>query len=294
MKKSFKKLTGKLVGKNRRIALHPLFVITIFAYLILGKFFVAIFSFLTVILHELAHSFMARIFGYQTGQILLMPYGASLKFSDEIPKNVMPYVALAGPLFNILIAVILICFWWIIPSSYSYTLDVVKINISVGFFNLIPVFPLDGSRVLMCIINDQNKAFKFFKWGGAVIGLGLFGVGIATIFFEFNLSFIVMGIFLCIGALSGIRRERFTSMANKRSFEKKLSEGVEVKTVFIDKNITLSKLVRMLSSSKYLQFNVVEDSNMTIVSSFSEPQLEEFCLNYPLKTPIGNIINIET
>ncbi len=151
----------------------------------------------SVIIHEISHGFMALAFGDKTaqyqGRLTLNPikhidlFGsiilpALLFFSTKgvfmigwakpVPYNpynlknakiAEPMIALAGPLSNLLVAVIfgLIIRFAPIPSQlvviFTY---VVLINIALAVFNLVPIPPLDGSKVIFSFIPNNRFIFS--------------------------------------------------------------------------------------------------------------------------------------
>src|SRR5262249_41397934 len=114
--------------------------------------------FLCVLLHELGHALAARTYGISTPDITLLPIGGVPRL-QRMPENPLQeiIVAVAGPLVNVLIAVI-IALWTTV--SYDATGGVVakpglsmaarlfSVNVTLVLFNLIPAFPMDGGRVL--------------------------------------------------------------------------------------------------------------------------------------------------
>jgi Zn-dependent protease len=122
--------------------------------------FLAVFT--CVVLHELGHSLMAMRFGVRVRRILLMPVGGMAEF-DAIPRKPVQelLIAIAGPAVNFAIAAVLWCIvsfpdGWddvSIPSSLG---DIGRFlllaNLVMGFFNLIPAFPMDGGRILRALL----------------------------------------------------------------------------------------------------------------------------------------------
>ncbi|GAB4272925.1 MAG TPA: hypothetical protein DIU37_00505 [Opitutae bacterium] len=114
-----------------------------------------------VVLHELGHSLVARHYGIGIRRILLLPIGGMAEF-ERIPRTPKKelLITLAGPAVNFFIAAALILFGGIMPENFlqeSLTFHqllnfVLFVNLVMGFFNLIPVFPMDGGRILRAIL----------------------------------------------------------------------------------------------------------------------------------------------
>ena len=150
--------------------------------------------FLTMPVHEFAHGFAATKLGDNTprwqGRLTLNPFahidwiGAAciLLFgfgwakpvevnarSFRNPKGGMALVAFAGPLSNLIVAFVSLLFLnaisLITPTSettytillyvLSFFYFIAMINISLAVFNLIPIPPLDGSRILNAVLPDR-------------------------------------------------------------------------------------------------------------------------------------------
>ncbi len=132
--------------------------------------------FLCVILHELGHAIAAKYFGIETQSIDILPIGgvASLKTAPKKPIEEFS-IALAGPLMNGLIALCIFPFLlWLIPNGLRYfdsinpyrdnfLLLIFATNILLAVSNLIPAFPMDGSRVLRAILS--MKMSRYFATG---------------------------------------------------------------------------------------------------------------------------------
>jgi stage IV sporulation protein FB len=146
-----------------------------------------------VLLHEFGHVFAARSFGIRTPDITLLPIGglARLEKMPEQPWQEL-IVAIAGPLVNVVIAIVLFVVIGGIPdftdpAMLSFTSPVallsrlMVINVWLVIFNLIPAFPMDGGRVLRALLAMAMPYAKAtsvaatvgqaFAVLGAVIGL---------------------------------------------------------------------------------------------------------------------------
>jgi Zn-dependent protease/CBS domain-containing protein len=148
----------------------------------------ALLIFVSVLLHELAHSLVAKRRGMAVKSITLFILGGVSNLEDEPEKPGVEFtMAIVGPVTSLVLAVI---FWGLarltpnpgtpVGAILSY---MAIINLFLGIFNLLPGFPLDGGRVLRSIIwsstnsliratNIATRIGQFFGW--ALIGVGIF------------------------------------------------------------------------------------------------------------------------
>ena len=144
-------------------------------------FIIAIFA--CVVAHEFGHALMARRYGIRTPDITLLPIGglARLERMPEKPgQEIM--VALAGPVVNLAIAVVLILFLGaqvdlesledLDNPALSFLARLAAVNLFIAVFNMIPAFPMDGGRVLRAVLAARMDRLKATQVA-ATIGQGL-------------------------------------------------------------------------------------------------------------------------
>ncbi len=120
--------------------------------------------FASVALHELGHSVVAQKKGSHIQEIVLYPFGGAAKISN-IPSKPMDeiQVALAGPAVSLLLGLAGIFIGFRIYTSQPegsplpLTLQLGAINIVLFVFNLFPVFPMDGGRVLRAFLARKKS-----------------------------------------------------------------------------------------------------------------------------------------
>ncbi len=151
--------------------------------------------FACVLAHEFGHALAAARYGIPTRDITLLPIGglARLERMPEEPKQEL-VIALAGPMVNVVIAAIL---WLGIQTfggnaqltpdlllSDSLAGGLLKANIALVLFNMLPAFPMDGGRVLRSLIAmrvSHLRATEIAARIGRWMALGFFVIGFLTL-----------------------------------------------------------------------------------------------------------------
>ena len=149
-----------------RIDLKILFFLALFYFTKQIKIYVLVLGF--AFLHELAHMIVGLLIGFKPQSIEIMPFGFRLKLipkKEDIETKIKKanlvelkyiYVAIAGPLFNLITATV---FSYISLKVNSEIVDLITYsNLLIFIFNLIPIYPLDGGRVVNSVlkINKDN------------------------------------------------------------------------------------------------------------------------------------------
>jgi len=198
-----------------RLVNNPLLLLLFIVFTIVPLLF-------SIAFHELAHGYVAYKFGDITpkamgrltlnplkhldllGTILLITVGLGWAKPIIINPNNIPtstkqmLVALAGPSSNFLLALIFACIISFLENYCDITYNnfiimffnvVVTINIALGVFNLVPLPPLDGSRIVAWLlpIKLKEQYYKLEKYGMFIMLLLLFTIGFSGIFVFANI-----------------------------------------------------------------------------------------------------------
>ncbi len=171
--------------------------------------------FLCVLLHEFGHAFAARAYGIRTPDITLLPIGGVARL-ERMPEN--PWqelvIAVAGPLVNVAIGLLI----WLglgMPSRVAdliiyndpareLAFDLLRVNVMLIAFNLIPAFPMDGGRVLRALLAmklDHSRATLIAARVGQVVAVlfALAALGIPG-YTSFNPFLLFIAFFIFMGA----------------------------------------------------------------------------------------------
>ncbi|WP_253735720.1 M50 family metallopeptidase [Paenibacillus sp. FJAT-26967] len=159
-----------------RFRFHPLFTIVMLLSLATGHFLESATLFGIVFLHELGHYGAAAAFGWRVREIRLLPFGGVLIVDElaSVPSREEMIVALAGPLQHVwLIALGLLCQSLAVgdPVWWQYFIEV---NVMIGLFNLLPILPLDGGKLLQGVLGEwipYQRTIVYAAWTSMVLSL---------------------------------------------------------------------------------------------------------------------------
>ena len=166
----------------------------------------SIFLFISVLLHELAHSIVALKFKIPVREIILFIFGGVAMMEDEAPSPKVEFsVAIAGPIMSFLLGIIFGIFAILYPYNdllNGFLNYLMFVNFGIGLFNLVPAFPLDGGKILRSIIwakKDILIATKISSLTGKIFSGTLIFIGFIFLFKGSFLNFIwylFLGLFL--------------------------------------------------------------------------------------------------
>ncbi|MEK7550773.1 MAG: site-2 protease family protein [Patescibacteria group bacterium] len=185
---------------------------------------------ITITIHEAAHAYVANRLGDPTARLmgrltlnpiahidpygtLLIPFfliliGSPLVFGWAKPVPIDPYnlahprkdsalIAFAGPLVNILLATILAVFVRL-DFENEFLIALIRFNVVLAIFNLIPIHPLDGGKVLVGLLKgDQAHEVEMFlnRYGMILLLMIIFpvfgGVSLLSIIISPIINFIL-------------------------------------------------------------------------------------------------------
>jgi Zn-dependent protease len=194
----------------------------------------AIAFFLSVVLHELGHSIVARHYGIPVSNIKLFVFGGVSQIEAEPPSAKAEFLmAVVGPLVSFALAGAFaglgVAFASVAPLL-ALTKYLAYINGALGLFNLIPGFPLDGGRVVRAIVWGTTKNLRgatvIASSLGRLIGFlfilyGVYQVLTGSLFNGLWIGFI--GWFLESAATSQVQQQRLHDLLAGRRVSQAMS-----------------------------------------------------------------------
>lgn len=135
-----KYLTTKNIFK-----IHPLSYLTAFICVITANFKNFIIFSSIIIVHELGHIIGAIIFKWKIDRVILLPFGGITIFQENIDKSLKEefIIAILGPLLQLV-------FYFLYSGNSIFN----QYNLIILLFNLLPIYPLDGSKIVNILFNE--------------------------------------------------------------------------------------------------------------------------------------------
>jgi len=235
----------------------------------------AILFFAAVLLHELAHSFVAIRNGYTISGITLFIFGGVSEIEKQPPEapgeGLMAFV---GPATSFAIGIILLPIWFLLRDLEGLGATIVAImvgmmsfyNILLAGFNIIPAFPMDGGRVLRSFL---AKRMGFVPATRAAVAIGkAIAIIMAVVGFLYNFWLILIAVFIYIGA-----REEEQGTLTSVALEGITAENAmtrEVKTV--SPSMTVRELMDTILSQKHMGYPVVDGGRVVGIVTLQDAQ----------------------
>jgi Zn-dependent proteases len=258
-------------------------------------FIIAVFACVT--LHEFGHAMMARRFGINAKNIVLLPIGgiASIEKFPDNPRQELA-ISIAGPLVNIAIAILLWLFlmpgtpFWSRPHDISimhghdFIRNLQIVNLVLAAFNLIPAFPMDGGRILRALLGLKLNYIQ-----ATTIAANI-GRAIAILFIVLGILFInpllaFIGVFILFAASS---EEYYLRL-------KSLVKGIRLNEVLmcdydsLQSDMTVQEAANILDSNHSKYFVLMDGA--TPVGSIKRLEIVKAVADMKYNEPIKNLVN---
>ena len=179
----------------------------------------AVVLYLSVLLHEASHAYMARHYGFPVSSITLHFLGGVTAIEAEAKKPRQEFwIAVVGPLSSFGVGLVALALWFVVPDGLLLMVveGLAFGNLFIGVLNLVPGLPLDGGRVLKSAVwqltGSLHRGTVVAAWGGRVTAVAvlLWPLAQQTLWdeppdvFNFVLAFVV-GFFLWNGATASLQ-----------------------------------------------------------------------------------------
>lgn len=243
-------------------------------------------AFISIFIHEICHIIIAKYKGSNFSKFQLHIYGTQVDLADidELLYGDRIKIYLAGPISNLLIALIFFLISFFINSTIIK--EFIVINLGLFLFNMIPAYPLDGARILEVILSN-NMPYKRIQNIMSKVSYTL-GLCFIILFFIFslkedkiNLSLIISGILIWYITYSQQKTSTYILMGNIFMKRNKL-----IRNKYLDNRIIsvyykqeLVNLMSIIDKNRFNTFYILND-DLKIIFIMHEDELIEALKEY--------------
>lgn len=222
--------------------------------------------FVCVVMHEFGHALTARRYGIGTRDITLYPIGGVAMLTGRLRPRHELWVALAGPMVNVALALVMGAGMLIarlpIPATLasvenSFVGSLLAANVAMAVFNLIPAFPMDGGRVLRALLArgmTEERATQIAAGVGQTLAIALFFYGLMKP--EVILTLIAFFVFL------GAGQETQAEAARSFLAGHRVVDAMQTRFRTIGHGASIETAAQMLLDGSQRDFPVVSDQEV--------------------------------
>lgn len=235
--------------------IHPIYYIVCLICIVTGLFKDFIYITLLIFIHEVGHISGALFYNWKIKKLVILPFGGITIFNEMINKSLKEefVILVLGPLFQIL-------FYYVICYFNLSNILITNYHYSLLFFNILPIIPLDGSKLINIILN-KIVSFKYSHIITIIVSLiTLFFLLIRTIIIK-NLILFIIILFLLIKNIKEIKEHKY--LFNKFLYER-YNYNLKFNKIKIIKGIKLEKMKKeyrhlFLYKKYYTEKEVLDD-----------------------------------
>ena len=239
-------------------------IILFFILLSLNKSIIL--AFISIFLHEISHIVVAKKNGCKFNNFKIHIYGTSAEFIniDELSKKEKIQIYLAGPCMNLAIASIFFFVGLIINNSMVD--KIININLNLLLFNVLPAYPLDGSRVLEIILSEKilyKEVTDIISKISYMIALGLIAIFLIIFIYNkgINISLIIAAIIIYLITIGEKKSAKYILMGNIFVKRNKLlrNKYIENKSISVYYKMGLANAMAIIDKNRFNSFYVLDD-----------------------------------
>ena len=259
---------------NIHIKLNFSFLILCVLWIYAGQTDVLFTMIFVVVLHEGFHIFIARLFGLTTEKIELFPFGGAAEIKNINDNYIYEaIVAASGPFISLFTG-----FLW--QRGHNIGLlpqwrDFVDFSFNIALVNILPIYPLDGGRILGCILKEiygEKKGRKTTVISGIAVATAFLIKCLYDLFALKKSSYIIMAIFMFTASLMAIKNPR------RISFREKYWKSEKVKIIKAYENEKVIECLNNMGGNCF--FCVLKvDKDENVLGIYTEKQLLDGIMN---------------
>ncbi len=196
----------------KQIYIHPLAWFVVFIAVATGLFRHLILLAVIIFVHEWGHYIMARFFNWRIRRVVLLPFGGVLEVDEHgnRPFKEEFLVVLFGPVQHVWLTGVGLIFFHFELWSHSTLETFLFYNTTIFIFNLLPIWPLDGGKLLFLLFAyfQPFKKAHLQTLGASMLFLVIFSA-ICIVVFQIYLNLALILLFLLFSIYTEYRHHYY-------------------------------------------------------------------------------------
>lgn len=277
--------------------IHPLFWLVVCSAVWTGHFIEILTLIVLVIIHELGHITAARTYGWRIQVMELLPFGGVAKMEEwgTVPAREEIVVALAGPFHHVFMVLMSFFFYFSGLWSKEWTEYFIQGNFIIAFFNLLPIYPLDGGRILQAALSyilPYRLCISWTLWWSIICSflLAIASFSIPGQGMVFHL--LLIALFLLFSNIIALRQKNFQYL---RFLIQRRDKGVSyealIKKMTVRADEPLRHVMKKWYKEKYHVLEVVDPQGKVIGFLPEEKVLKKYFDQYNPRCVMRELIS---
>jgi stage IV sporulation protein FB len=273
------------MGQKISLRIHPLLWVVACSAVWTGYFIEFFTLFVLVLIHEMGHVAAAKSYGWRIRAIELLPFGGVAQTEEwgTVSAKEEVVVALAGPFQHVAMILISLLFyeagWW----TRDWTQYFIHGNVMIACFNLLPIYPLDGGKVIqagLSLLFPFRICIDITLWISSFLSLMLAAAALFWFKQGILIHLFLISLFLLYSNLMALKQRRYQFMRFLLSRTRPRISAKPVKKITVNGNTELKKVVRCFYKERYHIVEVTDEkgnvigflAEETLLNKFLQPQ----------------------
>ncbi len=240
---------------------------------------------LALLLHESAHAIMAQAMGVRVRSLELMPFGctAHIESFAVVSPGAEIAMAAAGPLANLALAALL-QFGTDVAAEDAFLAALYRSNLSLAAVNLLPALPMDGGRVLCCVLSyamPKLMCVRLVSAMGVLTGLGVTALGIHFWMTGTpNPTILLMGSFMIFASVKHYHAAPVSVMQDTLHKRREIFRrgSAQVRGTAVCGERSLGDAIARMDARSYNLLYVLDD-DMRLLGTLGEGEIMDYALS---------------
>lgn len=282
--------------KNTNIVINVFILFIFVIYFIYGYILEIIIMMMSILIHEFSHITIARLYGVEINEVEMFPFGGIARYKNirlTSPKEEI-LICIAGPLSNLIIIL-----FFILLKNFQFNICIVnyivEVNTLIFILNILPIFPLDGGKILRSILS------LYIGYKSATIKLAYITYFICTFFILYDILngtikqdityLSIIAVFTIVAAKKEKKMAAFVFISGiiRKKDELNVKKVLRVHFLVCHKTLNIKEAIEYILPSRYHIFIII-DNNGETMGNISETQLIDGIYKYGFDITLENLL----